>query len=732
MNGVYLHKNKETKRLNELLNAIEKEEGITRRCIVHFLGDMNSSKFTIHTGMHMVCMNHFLTIPRGKHERETILLALLLHAYLREARQEPTSQLCKDLETHMQNLPFRERNPYDTSMKPRHHWLDLKAMEEHRQRPYWAVSAAVAWVSFDRAKFVRTSKYPKLPPPPTLGQLESFWLRLAGGNMKVFAKKLWEETHRITKAPVPEDIKPKMFMKHTFTAFDPYYPDWNWDIGGLGHLVKSDFMTYGSNPWEKLGVLVYAMEEESSHQRLSLTKYEVSVFEDVTTLSDTINDWGVTYHIHHPFAWKRMDEELLITSPYGSVVEELHRHIGKEGTRDPRPDFRLRLPFEKPNMPGYKDPSKEALEEAHRQTLKADLLKKKTEADAVAAARSSSSNSYNVPPPALTPGKSGVSGLPTLGGTSKFASTGSSTSGLGAIKFDSMTKAQLLAFYEAEQKKMAAMQAEIQTLRAGNSSSSSSMFSHQAKIIAVGDEQRLVAPKRGTSWDSMNTIAVLENFKLNIEPMKQTQNLPYRLDHMDQAWVDRFDLTFTHSEVNTVNWRDLELEKFFYEANRIYGSLKVSKSAFYTSDALYSQQYEELLKSTFEKKKHLWTGNYEIDRASIELLISNYSLLHINYPPQPHESESDKLEKQVTDFRAKWHSGAVQAYRESDKKSCRFPELNFIIQVDASTKARVKDLKDLDTFACRNVCDLLTSDHTANNYPTRFQIERGIFLKDYL
>ena len=69
-----------------------------------------------------------------------------------------------------------------------------------------------------------------------------------------------------------------MFMKHTFTAFDPYYPDWNWDIGGLGHLVKSDFMTYGSNPWEKLGVLVYAMEEEVSHQRLSLTKYEVSVF----------------------------------------------------------------------------------------------------------------------------------------------------------------------------------------------------------------------------------------------------------------------------------------------------------------------------------------------------------------------------------------------------------------------------------------------------------------------
>ena len=106
LQNAYLHKQKESKRLNELLTQVEKVEGISRRCVVHFLGDINPVKFTVHTGIHLVCVSNFISVPRTKYERELILLALLLHAYLREARQDPTSQICRDWEEHTRDLPF--------------------------------------------------------------------------------------------------------------------------------------------------------------------------------------------------------------------------------------------------------------------------------------------------------------------------------------------------------------------------------------------------------------------------------------------------------------------------------------------------------------------------------------------------------------------------------------------------------------------------------------------------
>jgi hypothetical protein len=138
------------------------------------------------------------------------------------------------------------------------------------------------------------------------------------------------------------------------------------------------------------------------------------------------------------------------------------------------------------------------------------------------------------------------------------------------------------------------------------------------------------------------------------------------------------------------------------------------------------------LGATFTKGKHLWTGNFEKDRSSIELLISNLGLLQHNYPPQHHEVEPAKLEKQVADFRAKWHGTALAAYNKSNLNTCRHPEVAFMVQVDASTRHQMSDYNNMDTFLYRHPAELLTSDHTAGNYHSRFPISKGIYLQDYL
>ena len=713
----FLNKNREISRLSDLMAFVESSDKISRKCIVHFFGDMNRAKFSQHTELQILTLAKFLDASRSKHEREMILFALSVHAYLREARQDPTSSIAMNWEYHMLNAPPKPIS--DKTRKEvtefRYDQLDVTALAQHRYKPFWAVLAVVAWVSFDRTKINKLRKRPNLPPPPkSITELERFWHRICSGNLKVNGAQLWRANHGEDE-PIPEDVHTRMPFKHSFICYDPYYQDWHWELGSLRDIVKLQWNLYGDLNCHMV-VLVCALEDEISNFRMTGSKFGIRMFPDVADDIITMNDWGLTYHLHHPFAWKRLDNDMLINSPYNDVVTYFANSVYTD-LRNPHPTFNYRAYLTEPDLRGLKDSNTQQAQAEVRQKQRDDLRARQSLPPR---------KGTTVPPPVTPAGNQGTIASAMAGRSSPPPPV------LGSSN-RKMTADELAKYW---QDKFEQSERDLDLFRKSTSSSSSSTpgmgGAHPAQIISVGDEKRLVAPKRGTTWESIDSIALLEAFKLNIETMKQQNDLTYRENHMDQAWISRLDMTFFHSQWSTINWRRLDHEKFFYEATRIYGKLKVGPSAFYTADALYSQQFIELLGSTFTKGKHLWTGNFEKDRSAIELLMSNLGLLQVNYPPQPHEVLPDKLEKQVADFRAKWHGAALAAYNKSNLNTCRHPEVAFMVQVDASTRHPRADVNNMDTFNYRHPAELLTTDHTAGNYHSRFPISRGIYLNDYL
>ena len=58
-----------------------------------------------------------------------------------------------------------------------------------------------------------------------------------------------------------------------------------------------------------------------------------------------------------------------------------------------------------------------------------------------------------------------------------------------------------------------------------------------ARIFSTETEMRLKAPETGKTWADIDVWQVLVKFKENIATMGKTDDLTYRLSHMDAAWV---------------------------------------------------------------------------------------------------------------------------------------------------------------------------------------------------
>lgn len=135
----FLNKNREISRLNDLMAFVEASDKISRKCIVHFFGDMNRAKYSQHTELQVLTLAKFLDSSRSKHERELILFTLSVHAYLREARQDPTSSIATNWEYHLLNTPRKpppEKAPRSYE-EVRYDQLDVQGLEVHRYRPFW-------------------------------------------------------------------------------------------------------------------------------------------------------------------------------------------------------------------------------------------------------------------------------------------------------------------------------------------------------------------------------------------------------------------------------------------------------------------------------------------------------------------------------------------------------------------------------------------------------------------
>ena len=70
---------------------------------------MNRAKLSQHTELQVLTLAKFLDPARSKHERELILFALSVHAYLRKARQDPGSSIAMNWEIYnILNTPLKQ------------------------------------------------------------------------------------------------------------------------------------------------------------------------------------------------------------------------------------------------------------------------------------------------------------------------------------------------------------------------------------------------------------------------------------------------------------------------------------------------------------------------------------------------------------------------------------------------------------------------------------------------
>ena len=119
-------------------------------------------------------------------------------------------------------------------------------------------------------------------------------------------------------------------------------------------------------------VLVCALEDEISNFRMTGSKFGIRMFPDVADDIITMNDWGLTYHLHHPFAWQRLDNDLLIDSPYNDVVTYFANSVYTD-IREPYPNFNYRAYLTEPDLRGLKDSNTRETQAAVRQKQRDDL-----------------------------------------------------------------------------------------------------------------------------------------------------------------------------------------------------------------------------------------------------------------------------------------------------------------------------------------------------------------------
>ena len=257
-----------------------------------------------------------------------------------------------------------------------------------------------------------------------------------------------------------------------------------------------------------------------------------------------------------------------------------------------------------------------------------------------------------------------------------------------------------------------------------------------SRIFSTGKEIYLTSPEAGQTWPDIDVHAILLKFKENIQLMGKTEDLNYRLAHMDEGWVDYLNNSLFELSIASppVYWQNLSYREFFHECDKAFGSKRLGTSSkHYASNTLFTQKYFEWLKEEFSEGNQLWSGNYDYDRDRVAKTLSSYNLLATQYPPSEQEKTKEAESLRLLDMRKAIHKAAVNAYSTGD--ASKQGSLNFMLQVDATVKPGV-DLTKVETLRCRTPNSLIESVHSTASYVTstssKFAVSKDVTVQEYL
>ena len=203
-----------------------------------------------------------------------------------------------------------------------------------------------------------------------------------------------------------------------------------------------------------------------------------------------------------------------------------------------------------------------------------------------------------------------------------------------------------------------------------------------ARIFSTGTEMRLKAPETGKSWADIDVWNILVKFKENISIMGKTDDLLYRISHMDEAWITHLNNSLFELEFRKppVVWKDLNDKEFFHECDKVFGKIKLASSSIhYASNTLFTEKYNEWLNTEYSDGEQLWTGNYEYDKERCTCTLSTYNLLTTQYPLSEQEKTPEYEAFRLSDMRRAIHKAACKEYNSTTGGTAKQAPLHFMI-----------------------------------------------------
>ena len=731
--------------------------GFSMKCVTHFLGHLTPG---VGTRMrHALCYKNFLDPSLDRMERDQVLYTLCINSYWRLAQSKATPYL-RELYNEWEPLRQKNANRYVQE------WDVSNLTKANTQLP-WPVFVAFWWVAQDRSLMVSTSRDTRLPPPPFLEnqkskkdyplEAKSYLLRLVRGEQQILARARW--AHWRNLKPIPEPLPEKEALRNILICYEPFRSGpWFREFLDLVHLAKF--------PWvAKYLSFLFALEEYISFMRIDVPSAE-SKYTSIFRRPESMNIWAFNYLLYHPCSRYRLEYQLPDTHEYHGASKRMRQFIDEQTSfrYAENSSFRHTVFMARNHAAIY--PHEEWLHKTYKPPLTADLysydpqLSLDTRPQPLFGEQRFSWKSNQcteqyvtkrlvkhnqtpvhergeVIPHTPVPNRTLLSSSWRNMNTSSSSTwgTGGGNPPPGLVS----SYGKHVAIPPGNPPRPDASDAEkAKYFDTYIRNSGLPSLQEGARIFSTGTEMRLKAPESGKLWADIDVWQILLKFKENIATMGKTDDLAYRLSHMDEAWINHLNHSLYELQFRQppVEWAELNDKEFFHECDKVFGKMRLASSSIhYASNTLFTEKFNEWLATEYSEGKQLWTGNYEVDKEKCATTLSTYSLLATQYPLSASEKEPDTELIRLTDMRRAIHRAACKAFNASSGGVAKQAPLNFMLQLDRTVNPGIH-VRDINTLMCRSPTSLIDSVHTHTSYVTskdsNLALPKGVTVELYL
>ena len=740
--------------------------GFTLKCITHFLGHLIPGVQT--QRRHAVCYRNFLNPGLTRYERDQVLYTLCINSYWRLA-QSKASPYLREL--------YNEWEPMRTDIAKRFQgaidW-DVSAHKNTNFHPPWPVFVALWWVAQDRRLLVSTARDTRLPPPPFLEnqkskrddyplEAKSYLLRLVRGEQQTYAQARWAQWRN--PKSIPDPLPDKEAIRNILICYEPYRSGpWFKEFLDLVHMTKIE--------WEGSYMsFLFSLEEYISFMRCDAPSSEAR-YRRAFSRPDDMNVWAFNYLLYHPCSRYRLEQYLPDTHEYHRAAKRMRLFIDEQISYN----YAHNSSFRHTIFPARKHaaiyPHEEWLIETYKPPMQADLYSYDPQLEQEA--RPPVTNFDNNRPfswkrgantetfltsklvkrnqtPLGKRGEIETSYTPLPTQTSASSTWGTRVGNPHIL----LSSTWGTSTHQGNQPLMSSYGKHVappsNPPRADASDAEKAKYFDTyirniglpskeagARIFSTGIEMRLVAPESGKLWSDIDVWHLLLKFKENIATMGKTDDLTYRLSHMDSAWINYLNQSLfeLHFRSPPVEWMNLNDRDFFHECDKVFGKMRLASSSIhYASNTLFTEKFNEWLATEYSEGKQLWTGNYEVDKEKCANTLSTYSLLATQYPLSASEKEPETELIRLTDMRRAIHKAACKAFNAVSGGIAKQAPLNFMLQLDRTVNPGIH-VRDTNTLECRLPTSLIDSVHTHASYVTskdpNLALPKGVTIELYL